>query len=69
MDDTCAISKCTVCIHRKNSVMCNGMYDPYDWDSYGCCDHEYFEADKLRIIAVAKELGISISDLIALINL
>ena len=61
--------KCNFCIHRNNKLMCNGMYDPYDWDWYGCSDYDDFEPDKHRIIEVSKQFGISVSDLIALINL
>lgn len=63
------LNKCKICVHRDNPVMCNGMYDPYDLEDGGCVDYEYFQADKLRVIELAREMEMSISDLLALINL
>lgn len=44
-------------------------YDSYEGCEWGCDNHESFEPVKDRLIEKAKEKGISISDLIALINL
>lgn len=54
--------KCRFCCH----------YDDFDGCTNEFCarySHEFYEPNKTRILEKAKELGISVVDLIALINL
>ena len=45
-------------------------YDDYDGcTEWFCSDKNYYRPDKNRIIAKAKEEGISVADVIALINM
>lgn len=50
---------------------CNfcSYYDEYEGCEWGCNNHEGFEPDNDRIITKAKEKGISVADVIALINI
>lgn len=50
---------------------CNfcSSYDEYEGCEWGCNNHEAFRPDNDRIIAKAKEKGISVADVIALINI
>lgn len=51
--------KCRFCRH----------YDTYEGCEWGCEDYESFEPVKDRLIEKAKEKHISVTDVIALINL
>lgn len=53
--------KCLFCKHYDNFDGC--------MDVYGCNNYDSFEPNKNRIIEKAKEKHISVSDVIALINL
>lgn len=44
-------------------------YDEFEGCEYGCNNYESFEPNNDRIIKKAKEKGISVSDVIALITL
>ena len=44
-------------------------YDEYEGCEWGCDNFEGYESNKNRLIEKAKEKGISVADLIALINL
>lgn len=50
---------------------CNfcSYYDEYEGCEWGCNNHEDFKPDNDRIITKAKEKGISVADVIALINI
>ena len=50
---------------------CNfcSYYDEYEGCEWGCNNHEGFKPDNDRIITKAKEKGISVADMIALINI
>lgn len=50
---------------------CNfcSCYDEYEGCEWGCNNHEGFRPDNDRIIAKAKEKGISVADVVALINI
>ena len=50
---------------------CNfcSYYDEYEGREWGCNNHEDFKPDNDRIITKAKEKGISVADVIALINI
>ena len=52
-------SKCKYCKHYD---MINGCY-------YGCNNHEDYQPDPYRVLDKARELNISVVDLIALIDL
>lgn len=56
MDEYC---KCRFC----------KSYDEYEGCEWGCDNFESYEPNKNRLIEKAKEKGISVADLIALINL
>ena len=56
MDEYC---KCRFC----------KAYDEYEGCEWGCDNFEGYESNKNRLIEKAKEKGISVADLIALINL
>lgn len=56
MDEYC---KCRFC----------KSYDEYEGCEWGCDNFEGYESNKNRLIEKAKEKGISVADLIALINL
>lgn len=44
-------------------------YDEYEGCEWGCNNHEDFKPNNDRIITKAKEKGISVADVIALINI
>ena len=48
---------------------CCKSYDEYEVCEWGCDNFEGYESNKNRLIEKAKEKGISVADLIALINL
>ena len=50
---------------------CNfcSYYYEYEGCEWGCNNHEDFKPDNDRIITKAKEKGISVADVIALINI
>lgn len=52
-------NKCKFCIY----------HDEDDWCECACYEHENFKPNKYKLISTAKEKGISITDLLALINL
>lgn len=56
MDEFC---KCRFC----------KSYDSYEGCEWGCEDYNGYEPSKQRILEAAKEKGISVADVIALINL
>lgn len=56
MDEYC---KCRFC----------KSYDRYEGCFYGCDNYEGYSPDRNRIVEAAKEKGISVTDMIALINL
>ena len=44
-------------------------YDDFDGCEFGCINHKGFEPNKFKIIEKSKETGLSVADIIALINL
>lgn len=56
MDEYC---KCRFC----------KSYDDYEGCLWGCDNYEGYQPDRNKIIEAAKEKGLSIVDMIALINL
>lgn len=66
---TDVFSKCNFCVFRDNPDWCNGILHEIKDDMAPCYDFDKFKPDKHKVIRFAEEHHMSISDVIALINL